>query len=66
MSAPAAAAAAPPDMSNPPAFIYKLVPSAVWADTFEKTGHYTGSEVDKKDGFIHISSKEEVSWRGHS
>jgi len=53
-------------MSNPPAFIYKLVPSAVWADTFEKTGHYTGSEVDKKDGFIHISSKEEVSWRGHS
>ena len=57
-NAAAAAAPQPPNpIHNPPPFIYKIVPVADWEATFEKTGRYTGSELDKKDGFIHISDR---------
>jgi uncharacterized protein (DUF952 family) len=61
--APATVASAlPPNPSlNPPPFIYRIVPQADWEATFEKTGHYKGSPLDVKDGFIHISDKPEVA-----
>jgi len=56
------ASALPPNPSlNPPPFIYRIVPQADWDATFEKTGHYKGSPLDVKDGFIHISDKPEVA-----
>lgn len=58
MSTPASL---PPNPSlNPPRYIYRIVTEEEWTNTFEKEGKYTGSPLDKKDGFIHISDKEAV------
>lgn len=58
----AAAAAQPPNPAlNPPPFIYRIVTRAEWQETFERNGRYCGSPLDHKDGFIHISSKEETA-----
>lgn len=57
-----AASPQPPNPAlNPPPFIYRIVTRAEWQDTFERNGRYCGSPLDQKDGFIHISSKEETA-----
>jgi uncharacterized protein (DUF952 family) len=35
--------------------IYKIVPAVVWREA-ERAGHFAGSEVDRRDGFIHFST----------
>lgn len=42
------------------ALIYKIVPQIEW-DAAEKTGVFTGSPVDVKDGFIHFSTADQVT-----
>ena len=42
------------------ALIYKIVPQIEW-DAAEKTGVFTGSPVDVKDGFIHFSTADQVA-----
>jgi uncharacterized protein (DUF952 family) len=39
--------------------IYKLMSAAEWA-TAEDRGHYAGSAVDRRDGFVHLSSRDQV------
>ncbi|MEV0155897.1 DUF952 domain-containing protein [Micromonospora sp. NPDC050686] len=39
--------------------IYKLLPSAEWADALAR-GRFTGSAVDHQDGFIHLSAADQV------
>ena len=39
--------------------IYKILPQADWA-AFEASGAYEGSADDKRDGFIHFSSGQQV------
>jgi uncharacterized protein (DUF952 family) len=39
--------------------IYKLLPAADWAAA-EDRGHYDGSAVDQRDGFIHLSGSDQV------
>ena len=39
--------------------IYKICPAAEW-ETAEREGIYAGSAVDRKDGFIHFSTAEQV------
>ena len=40
--------------------IYKICTETEWADA-EANGEFTGSAVDLADGFIHFSTKEQVS-----
>ena len=40
--------------------IYKICSAAEWDDA-ERAGVYCGSEVDRRDGFIHFSSAEQVA-----
>lgn len=35
--------------------VYKLVPAAVWARALE-TGHVEPAEIDRKDGYVHLST----------
>ena|SRR5882672_1056123 len=35
--------------------IYKIVPAALWREA-EQKGRFAGSEVDRRDGFIHFST----------
>jgi uncharacterized protein (DUF952 family) len=35
--------------------IYKIVPAALWREA-ERAGRFAGSEVDRRDGFIHFST----------
>ena len=35
--------------------IYKIVPAALWREA-EREGIFRGSDVDRRDGFIHFSS----------
>jgi len=51
----------PSPASNPPAFIYKIVPESEWKATYEKDGIYRGSELDKKDGFMHASTLDSLA-----
>jgi len=39
--------------------IYKLLPAEEWAAAGVR-GHYDGSTVDQRDGFIHLSGREQV------
>jgi uncharacterized protein (DUF952 family) len=39
--------------------IYKLLSSAEWARA-EALGRYEGSVVDRRDGFIHLSGRDQV------
>jgi uncharacterized protein (DUF952 family) len=41
------------------ALIYKICPRTEWEAALA-TGVYQGSEVDRRDGFIHFSSKDQV------
>jgi uncharacterized protein (DUF952 family) len=36
-------------------FIYKICPALLWRDA-ESVGVFRGSELDRRDGFIHFSS----------
>jgi len=40
--------------------IYKVCPSAEWLAA-QKSGIYTGSADDKRDGFIHFSSADQLA-----
>jgi len=39
--------------------IYKICPVPLWKAA-ERTGVFRGSEVDRRDGFIHFSSADQV------
>jgi uncharacterized protein (DUF952 family) len=39
--------------------IYKICPSALWRDA-ESAGVFRGSELDRRDGFIHFSTAEQA------
>ncbi|MEV1289139.1 DUF952 domain-containing protein [Micromonospora sp. NPDC049679] len=39
--------------------IYKLLPATEWSAA-EAAGGYEGSAVDRRDGFIHLSGREQV------
>jgi uncharacterized protein (DUF952 family) len=39
--------------------IYKILDKSDWA-LFRKTGHFDGSAVDRKDGYIHLSTAAQV------
>lgn len=40
--------------------IYKIVTRAAWAEA-ERTGAFTGAEIDLKDGYIHLSTAEQAA-----
>lgn len=42
------------------ATLYKICPSSLWREA-ERTGVFHGSERDLRDGFIHLSSAEQVA-----
>ena len=39
--------------------VYKIFTESEW-HTFQKTGQFNGSADDLRDGFIHLSTKEQV------
>ena len=39
--------------------IYKILPAAEWAQA-QRVGRYDGSDVDRRDGFIHFSARDQV------
>lgn len=39
--------------------LFKVVPRELW-ETVEADGEFTGSPIDVQDGFIHLSSAEQV------
>jgi len=40
--------------------VYKILLPAEWAE-FESAGRFDGSPLDRRDGFIHCSSRDQVS-----
>jgi uncharacterized protein (DUF952 family) len=40
--------------------LYKIVPAALWREA-ERDGVFRGSEHDRRDGFIHFSTAEQVA-----
>ena len=40
--------------------VYKIVPAALWRDA-QTAGVFRGSEVDRRDGFIHFSTASQVA-----
>lgn len=40
--------------------IYKICTARAWAEA-ERAGAYAGSEADRRDGFIHFSTAEQVA-----
>ena len=40
--------------------LYKICPAPLWREA-ERTGVFRGSEVDRRDGFIHFSSAAQVA-----
>ena len=40
-------------------YVYKICPAALWRDA-ERTGVFRGSDVDRRDGFIHFSTAAQV------
>jgi uncharacterized protein (DUF952 family) len=40
--------------------IYKIIPVALWREA-ERAGRFRGSEVDRRDGFIHFSTAEQAA-----
>jgi uncharacterized protein (DUF952 family) len=41
------------------AFIYKICPASDWREA-ESRGTFSGSEADRRDGFIHLSAIHQV------
>jgi uncharacterized protein (DUF952 family) len=41
-------------------FVYKLLTAGEWTDA-ERTGRYTGSADDARDGFIHFSAADQLA-----
>ncbi|MDE2227822.1 MAG: DUF952 domain-containing protein [Alphaproteobacteria bacterium] len=41
------------------ALVFKIVPAALWRAA-ERAGIFTGASVDRRDGFIHLSSAAQV------
>jgi uncharacterized protein (DUF952 family) len=39
--------------------LYKIMPRREW-ETAQANGHFEGSEVDRRDGFIHLSAAHQV------
>lgn len=39
--------------------VYKIVPATLWAEA-TRSGNFTGSEHDRRDGFIHLSASAQV------
>jgi len=39
--------------------LYKIVPAAEWREAYAK-GRFAGSPVDRRDGFIHFSTAQQV------
>jgi uncharacterized protein (DUF952 family) len=39
--------------------VYKICPVPLWLDA-ERTGEFQGSEADRRDGFIHLSTADQV------
>jgi uncharacterized protein (DUF952 family) len=42
------------------ALIYKICPAALWRDA-EAAGEFAGAPVDRRDGYIHFSTAEQVA-----
>ena len=42
------------------ALLYKICPAALWAEA-EQAGHFQGSPVDRADGYIHLSTAEQLA-----
>jgi len=40
--------------------LYKICPASLWREA-TRLGRYRGSEVDRKDGFIHFSTAAQVA-----
>jgi len=40
--------------------VYKICPAALW-HAAERAGRFRGSDVDKRDGFIHFSTAAQVA-----
>ena len=49
-------------MSNaePAVFVFKICPAADWRTAIEE-GVYLGSSVDRRDGFIHLSTNDQLA-----
>ena len=45
-----------PDRSDP---VYKIAEAAAWAEA-ERAGSFPGAPVDRRDGFIHLSTAAQV------
>ena len=45
---------------NPPEYIYKITTRALWAEG-QRTGTLPRSEVDEKDGFMHLSTSAQLA-----
>lgn len=43
-----------------PRMIYKILTQEEWAE-FQRTGLFAGSELDRKDGFLHMSYKDQIA-----
>jgi uncharacterized protein (DUF952 family) len=42
------------------ALIYKICPAALWREA-EAAGEFAGAPVDRRDGFIHFSTADQVA-----
>lgn len=51
--------ALPPPKVRAMRFLFKICPCSEWA-LAKAAGHYAGSAVDHRDGFIHLSSDAQV------
>ena len=47
-------------MTTPHQFVYKVVPRAAW-EAACRTGTYEGSADDRRDGYIHLSLREQLA-----
>lgn len=47
-------------MSRHPAVAYKVLTAAQWAQ-FQRDGQFTGAPVDLADGYIHLSTAEQLA-----
>jgi uncharacterized protein (DUF952 family) len=45
---------------TPAMMVYKIVPADLWRDA-ELAGVFAGSPVDRRDGFIHFSTAEQLA-----
>jgi uncharacterized protein (DUF952 family) len=51
--------ARPPPKVRVMRFLFKICPRSAW-DLAAAAGHYAGSDLDRRDGFIHLSSDSQV------